>query len=75
MNWKQQVLRWWLALNASAVQSCAHSVKAWVATAALHTANDAIPALTAAQFGAVIAFFFLQAALDYLDKNPLPSLK
>ena len=75
MNFKQQLLRYWLAMNASAVQSCAHSVKAWIATAALHTADDAIPALTLAQFGAVISFFFLQSTLDYLDKNPLPQLK
>jgi len=61
-------------MNASAVQSCAHSVKAWIATAAVHTVDESIPALNLAQFAAVLGFFFLQAVLDYLDKNPLPSL-
>ncbi len=74
MNWKKQLLRYWLAMNASAVQSCAHSAKAWVATAALHAADDSIPVLNLAQFAAVLAFFFGQALLDYLDKNPLPKL-
>lgn len=73
MKLPPSILRYWLAMNASAVQSAAHSVKAWVATAALHTANESIPALNLIQFLAVAGFFFLQATLDYLDKNPLPA--
>lgn len=70
---KAKLFRYWYAMNASAVQSTAHSVKAWLAVAAAHAANDSIPALGWKQFIAVVGFFWLLAIVDWLDKNPLPT--
>jgi hypothetical protein len=69
---KRQLLRYWWAMNATAVQSAAHAGKAWLATAAGHTVSATIPALDMKQFGAVLAIYFGLAILDWLDKNPLP---
>lgn len=74
MSFKQQLLRYWLAMNAGVIQSTAHATKAWIAIAAMHTVDGSVPALNFTQFAVVIAFFFLQSTLDYLDKNPLPQI-
>lgn len=72
MNWKQQCLRYWLAMNASAVQSAAHAGKAWLAVAGAHAIAETIPALDLNQFCAVLGVAFLQEIMNWLDKNPLP---
>jgi len=64
-------LRYWLAMNASAVQSAAHATKAFVATAGAHVVQDSIPALNLSQIGAVFAFAFV---LNWLDAHPLSAL-
>jgi len=69
---KQQLLRYWLAMNASAVQAAAHSGKAWLATAGVHALNESVPALNLQQFTGVLIFAFGAEILNWLDKNPLP---
>lgn len=65
-------MRYWLAMNASAVQSAAHAGRAWLAVAGAHAASDSIPALNLQQFGSVLLLTFGMAILDWLDKNPIP---
>jgi hypothetical protein len=65
--------RYWLAMNASALQGAAHAGKAWLATAAAHAATDSVPALNFRQFLAVLGFAFAMEGLSWLDKNPLPT--
>ena len=69
---KIQLLRYWLAMSASALQSAAHAGKAWLATAAAHAAAESIPALNLRQFLAVLGFAFAMELLNWLGKNPLP---
>jgi len=69
---KQQLLRYWLAMNASALRGAAHAGKTWLATAGVHAINGAVPALNLNQFLAVLGFTFALGILDWLDKNPLP---
>ena len=71
-NFKQQFLRYWLAMNASALRGAAHAGKTWLATAGVHAINGAVPALNLNQFLAVLGFTFALGILDWLDKNPLP---
>jgi hypothetical protein len=68
---KKQLFRYWLAMNASAIQSAAHAGKAWLATAGIHALNESIPALNLQQFGAVLLFAFGAEILNWLDKNPI----
>jgi len=74
-SFRQQLLRYWLAMNASAIQGAAHAGKAWLATAGVHAINEAVPALNLNQFLAVLGFTFGLGILDWLDKNPLPEIK
>jgi hypothetical protein len=67
-------LRYWLAMNASAVQSAAHSTKAFVATASAHVLQDSIPVLNLPQIGAVFAFAFVLEIFNWLDAHPLAAL-
>ena len=69
---KQQLLRYWLAMNASALRGAAHAGKTWLATAGVHAINGAVPPLNLNQFLAVLGFTFALGILDWLDKNPLP---
>ena len=65
------ILRYWLAMNASAVQSAAHAAKAFFGIAGGHAVSDSIPALNLQQFAAAFLLFFGAGILDYLDKHPL----
>jgi hypothetical protein len=67
-------LRYWLAMNASAVQSAAHATKAFLATAGAHVVQDSIPALNLPQIGAVFAFAFVLEVFNWLDAHPLSAL-
>jgi len=73
MNLKQQLLRYWLAMNASALQGAAHAGKAWLATAGAHTLTASVPSLNLNQFLAVLGFAFGLGILNWLDEHPLPT--
>lgn len=68
---KQQILRYWLAMNVSAGQGAVHSVKAYVAVATAHAAVDSIPVLGLHQAAAVFLLSFGQGILNYLDTHPV----
>ena len=68
------ILRYWLAMNASAFDAAVHSSVAFFGVAGAHAAMDAIPALTIQQFAAVFLIAFGRAILNYLDAHPLSEL-
>ncbi len=71
-GWKQQLLRYWLAMNAGALQAGAHSARAFLAIAGAHAAVDSIPALNLKQLIAVFLLAFGNEVLKCLDAHPLP---
>jgi len=68
---KQTLLRYWLALNASAFDAAVHACAAYFGVAGIHCAIDVVPALNLKQLAAVFAVSFLRGALKYLDAHPL----
>jgi hypothetical protein len=74
MEMKKKILRYWLAMNASAFAAAVHSSVAFFGVAGAHAAMDAIPALTIQQFAAVFLIAFGRAILNYLDAHPLTDL-
>lgn len=68
---KTQLLRYLVAMNASALQAGAHAAKAFFAVAGAHAAVDAIPALNPHQLCAVFLLAFAMEILNYLDTHPL----
>ena len=71
---KGQMLRYWLAMNASAFDAAVHSSVAFFGVAGAHAAFDAVPALNLQQFAAVFLITFGRATLTYLDQHPLAGL-
>ena len=69
---KQQLLRYWLAMNASALQAAAHSAKAFFGVAGVHAVDESIAALNLHQFVGVFLITFGMELLNYLDTHPLP---
>ena len=74
MNLKKQILRYWLAMNASAFAAAAHACAAFLGVAGAHAASEAIPALNLRQLAAVFAITFGRALLAYLDAHPVEGL-
>lgn len=68
------ILRYWAAMNASALQSAAHSGKAYIAVAIAHASVGSIPALSWVQLCAVFGLAFLIGLFDWLDEHPLTDL-
>ena len=68
------ILRYWLAMNASAFDAAVHSSVAFFGVAGAHAAFDAVPALNLQQFAAVFLITFGRATLNYLDAHPLTAL-
>ena len=71
---KPSILRYWLAMNASAFDAAVHASAAFFGVSGVHAVVDAVPALTAEQFAAVFLMAFGRAILAWLDKNPLAAL-
>ena len=69
---KTQLLRYWLAMNASALQAGAHAGRAFFALAGAHAIANDIPAINWPQFVAVFLLAFGMEILNYLDTHPLP---
>ena len=68
------ILRYWLAMNASAFQAAVHSTKAYVGVAVAHAAADSIPALNLQQLAGIFLLTFGMEILNYLDAHPLSEL-
>jgi len=71
---KRQLFRYWYAMNASAIQSAAHSAKAYIAVATAHAISSEVPALNLQQLLWIFLLAFGQELLNYLDTHPLPGL-
>ena len=71
---KASILRYWLAMNASALDAAVHSSVAFFGVAGAHAVSDSIPALNLQQFAAVFLIAFGRAILSYLDAHPLSAL-
>ena len=74
MNFKQQLLRYWLAMNASAFDAAIHSCAAFFGVAGAHAAVESIPALNLQQLAAVFLISFGRGLLNYLDTHPIEAL-
>ena len=78
MNWRISVLRYWLAMNATAFDSAVHSLVAFGGAASAHQAaaefNVNVPAISLMQLGIVFLSSFGWAVLRYLDAHPLEDI-
>jgi len=74
MSTKEKLLRYWLAMNASALDASVHSSVAFFGVAGAHAAFEAVPALNLQQFAAVFLITFGRAILAYLDAHPISAL-
>lgn len=73
-QFKQSLLRYWLAMNGSALQAAAHGAKAFFGVAGVHAVQETVPALTIQQVAGVFILAFGYEILNYLDSHPLPTL-
>lgn len=73
-NIKLNFLRYWLAMNATAMQSAVHALRAYCGLAGVSVATQQIAPLTWQQGMVVFLFAFGAAILNYLDANPLEKL-
>jgi hypothetical protein len=78
MKIPQPIFRYWLAMNATAMQSAIHAVKIYCGVAGWHEVIPAtlpslqVAALDLKQGAMVFGIAFGSAILNYLDANPLP---
>jgi len=68
---KQQILRYWLAMNASAFDSAIHALVLFCGVAGTHQVMDAVPALNVNQLITLFFIAFGRAVLAYLDGHPV----
>jgi len=71
---KRLLLHYWLAMNATAIDSAVQASVAYLGVAGAHAALASIPALNLTQLAAVFGITFLRALLAYLAAHPLASL-
>jgi len=69
---KTQLLRYLLAMNASALRAGAHAGRAFFAIAGAHALANEIPPINWPQFAAVFLLAFAMEILNYLDTHPVP---
>lgn len=68
------ILRYWLAMNASAADAAVHSAQAFFGVAGVHAVYDSVPALNLQQFAGVLLLSFGRGLLAYLSAHPLAAL-
>ena len=68
---KAHLIRYWLAMNASALKSGVHSARAFFGVAGAHALTDTVSALTLQQLGSVFLIAFGSEILNYLDAHPI----
>jgi hypothetical protein len=73
-NIKQQLLRYWLAMNASAFQAAVHATKAFVGLAVAHAGLNGVPVLSWQQLLCVFGFAFGWEIVNWLDGHPVDEL-
>lgn len=68
------VKRYWLAMNASAVDATVHSYMLISGVALVHVASDAVPAFNLQQCVSMFLLTFGRAILAYLSAHPVSQL-
>jgi len=71
---KQQILRYLLAMNATAFDSAIHALVLFCGVAGTHQVMDSVPALNGQQLAALFGIAFARAVLAYLDAHPVTAL-
>jgi len=71
---KLLLLRYWLAMNATAFDSAMHSVATFCGVAGAHEALGTVPALNLPQLALVFVVMFARAILKYQDAHPVSEL-
>jgi hypothetical protein len=66
--------RYWLAMNASAVDATVHSYVLISGVALVHVASDAVPAFNLQQCASMFLLTFGRAILSYLSAHPISQL-
>lgn len=87
MNWEKfcettfakSLLRYWLAMNASALDAAVNALYTFCGVAGVHQAGEAVPALNVpalnlSQLGVVFCIAFGGGILSYLKLHPLENL-
>ena len=74
MNFKTSILRYWLAMNASAFDAAAHAVVVFFGLAGGHAVVASIQVITLQQFAAVFLVAFGRGILAYLEAHPVANL-
>lgn len=68
------IKRYWLAMNASAVDATVRSYTLISGVALVHVASDAVPAFNVQQCASMFLLTFGHAILNYLSAHPLAEL-
>jgi hypothetical protein len=71
---KQQIARYWLAMNASAFDTTVNASLTYTGISLAHGASESIPALSLQQFGIFVCVTFGIAILKYIQANPIAKL-
>ena len=74
MKIPQFILRYWLAMNATAFDSAVHSLVIFCGLAGAHQLVTSVTALDAQQLAGVFLIAFGRSLLSYLDAHPLAQL-
>ena len=71
MNLKRQILRYWLAMNATALDAAIHALVLFCGVAGAHEATQLVPALNLQQLAWVFLIAFGRAMLAYAAAHPV----
>jgi hypothetical protein len=71
MDLKQSILRYWLAMNATALDAAIHALALFCGVAGAHEATQWVPALNLQQLGWVFLIAFGRAVLAYVAAHPV----
>jgi len=74
MNLKRQILRYWLAMNATALDAAIHALVLFCGVAGAHEATQLVPALNLQQLAWVFLIAFGRAMLAYAAAHPVAAL-
>ena len=74
MKLKPGILRYWLAMNATALEAAIHALVLFCGVAGAHEATQWVPALNLQQLGWVFLIAFGRAILAYVEAHPVTDL-
>jgi hypothetical protein len=72
---QKQLLRYWLAMNATAFDSGARALYYFCGIAGAHEVSASIPAINLQQLACIFFIAFGRAILAYLDAHPLSGIQ